>query len=489
MRQSVNFFSKLFSSANPTSKSPDKTKHLTHLKSLFSPEGEIYTDVPLFNNQARYTIKYMMIHPLAGVVLFNYFEYDAPSLKGVVASAAKQTNRDSADIQTDGAKEFIQKRFDEIYHTQLCPVRSVLICTHLNEEEFDLLDESFHTLIPKSSTLFNNAKDEEYKQTLLTSTPYDVKKIKRALFSELLIPQTDTLMTQEQEVFIHNNNAEHLLLQGFPGSGKSLCLVAKALYEKMKNPELKLLILAKRVCNTHQLQALIFEFIENSHWGLNPADINVSNFDTIRRRCSEKEKYDLILCDDVNEADVPSLLQLLHTGSRLIASSHYALEAFESSETLSNSFRLPPALCAACEGLKVDNLKQYLSFLSGNVYMNVILTLAALLKEVSPKEITLVHQNKEELLKLQVEIDDYFTPISHLFDDAGKKEGLGLYPISHLPCLLNTYMIIIIDKQSQFDPIELISRANKKSFILSQSEESYNVINLIKDRLSPKSNA
>jgi len=488
MRQSLNFFSKLFSSANPTSNSPDKTKHIQHLRTLFSPEAEIFTYTPLFNNQDRYNIKYMMIHPFAGVILFNYFDYDATELKGVTASAAKKEDTNDADIKTNDAKTFIMHRFDEIFHTQLSPVLSVLICSNLNESDFDLLDESFHALIPKGSTLFNDAKDEDYKNTLIKQTEiqYDLKKIKRALFAELVIPKTRSLMTTEQEAFVHNDAKEHLLLQGLPGTGKSATLIAKALYEKMKNPELKLLILGKRVCNAHSLQALIFAFIENSHWGLNPAEIDVSNFETIRRRCSEKEKYDLVLCDDINGEDISALLKLLNNEGRLLASSHYEFDTFETEQKLTNNFRLSPALCAACEGLRVDNLKNNLSFSNGNIYMNVILTVAALLKEVNPAEITLVHQNKEELLKLQAEVDGYFNPISYLFDDSGAKEGLGLYPISHLPCLLNKYMIIIIDDESQYDPIELISRAQKKTFILSQSEEVYNVVDTIKARLLDK---
>jgi len=485
MRQSLNFLSKLFSSTSPTSNSPDKTKHIEYLKTLFSPEAETFTQVPIFNNHNKHLIEYMMIHPYAGVILFNYFDYDASELKGVTATAAKKENSGDADIKTSDTKDFISHRFDEIFHKQLSPVRSILICSNLNEGEFDLLDNSFHSLIPKSSTLFNDAKDEDYKSTILTQTEiaYDMKKIKRALFAELVIPKTRSLMTKEQEEFLHNDTTEHLLLQGLPGTGKTASLVAKALYEKMKTPELKLLILGKRVCNAHDLQALIFAFIENSHWGLNPAEIDVSNFETIRRRISEKEKYDLILCDDIYADDISTLLQLLNKEGRLIGSSHYEFDAFTSQQKLTNNFRLSPALCAACEGLKVDNLKEHLSFLSGNVYMNVILTIAALLKEANADEITIVQQNKEELLKLQVEVDDYFAPITYLFDDLEKNEGLGLYPISHLPCLLNKYMIIIIDEQSQYDPVELISRAQKKTFILSQSEEVYNVINTIKEKL------
>jgi len=479
MRQRLNIFSKLFSSTIPDKQSPDYTKHIEHLKSLFSDEAVFFIDVPVFNQQKTHLIKHMMIHPDAGLILFNFFDHEADTLKGVTASAASKDDA-NADIKTDDSKNFLMQRFDEIFHTQLTPIRSILICTGLNEGEFDALDKSFHSLIPKNSAFFNDSDDEHYKNIILTrrDKKYDLAKIKRALFPQLVISKTRSLMNEEQESIINFDMQESLLVKGHPGSGKSSTLVAKALYEKMKNPDLNLIILGKRACNVHQLQALIFSFVENSHWGLNPADIVVSSFETIKRRCSQKEKYDLIICDDINQGDLNYLKTLLDKKGRLLASSHYNLPALKTLH-LTKNYRLSPALCAACEGLKVDHLKHSLSFLSGNVFMNTILTIAGLLKEVSADEITVVHVGKEELIKLQAEIDDYFTPITYLFDDSSTQEGIGLYPVSHLSCLFNKYMIIIIDDDCKYDPVELISRAQIKSFILSESKEVYNIINQI----------
>ncbi|PHR54911.1 MAG: hypothetical protein COA44_11980 [Arcobacter sp.] len=479
----MNIFSKLFSTATPLNQSPDKSKHISHLQGLFSPQAEIFTQVPIFNQNKKHMIDYMMIHPHAGLILFNYFMYDASELKGITASPAS-SDTTNADIKTTDAKSFLKQRFDEIFHTQLSPIRSVLICPNLSEQDFDELDSSFHELIPKDSALFNDTSNARYKKVLIQQdkTVYDLKKIKRALFAELVIPKTRSLMNKEQENFVHFDFDENILLHGLPGSGKSSSLISKALYEKMKRPELNLMIFAKRSCSVHKLQALVFAFIENSHWGLNPADIIVSSFDSIKRRVSEKEKYDLVICDDLNQEDLSALLKLLRKEGQLMASSHNKIDSLKTME-IPNSYRLPPSVCAACEGLRVDNLKKSLSFLSGNIFMNVILSVANLLKEVDAKDICIVNTSKEDLLSLQGEIDSYFSPITYLFDDNEKKEGIGLYPFSHLSCLSCKYMIIIIDEKSLYDPIELISRAQIKTFILSQSEDAYNIINTIKEGL------
>lgn len=424
----------------------------------------------------------MMIHPHIGVVLFNSFNYSAKELKGVSASKAKP-NEKNADIQTQDDKSFIQNRFDEVFHKQIAPVHSVLICPHLSEDEFNALDSSFHELIPKHLALFSNANHAESLLKLKEETSYEISNIKKALFSELIIPISKTLMNPAQSKMVHSQLSGKTCVQGLPGSGKSSLLISKALYEIQQNPSLSLIIFASRACNVHHLQSLIFSFIENSNWMINPAEINVSSFETIQRRHREKEKYELVVCDNVNEADIQGLSSLLTKDGKLLVSSNYTLENF-TQFSLEESFRLAPCVSAACEGLRVDNLNKHLSFLQGNIFMNTLLTLANLFKEVDPKEITIVHYDKEESLKLQNEINSYFEPIAYQFDDHEKKEGLLIYPLSHIACILNSYVIVLIDSECSYDNIELISRANEKSFILSPDKDVYQIINQIKEKSS-----
>ncbi len=482
----MNIFSKLFSSSSTDSKKTHDNIFAS-LQALLEDDAEFYSHTPLFHLQNKQVIDYMMLHPKLGIVLFNFFDYDAKSLKNVTASPA-QENDTHAQIRPSSYKHCIQMLLDETFHAQIAPVHSILICPNLSEDEFDTLDESFHLLIPKSLTLFNNNIDENYTQIIVdnldTNTGYDIDKIKQALFAELLIPQNRQLMSAQQQRLVHMDIKENLLLKGLPGSGKSSLLVAKALYEKMKDPKLSLIIFAERSCNVHLLQSLIFQFIENSHWGMNPADITVSNFESIKRRSREKERYDLVVCDNVNEADVKSLYSLLSKRGHLLASSFYPLKEI-AHHSLDESFRLPPALCAACEGIHVEKLEKYLSVQSGNIFMKTILILSELIKEISFDQITIVHHNKEESLQLQTEINAYFNPICYLYDEAAKEEDkIMIYPLSQIGCLNNDYMIIILDEESVYDPIELISRANQKSFILSEDIDIDQILDQIKGKLN-----
>jgi len=450
------------------------------LKLRFSDAAAFYTQVVLFNKQEKKVMNHIMIHPQAGLVLFSFFNHSAAELDGVTASLAT-TKTSKADIKTTDDKHFIQLRFDEVFNTQIAPVRSILICPNLSEGEFDYLDESFHQHIPKHLTLFSDSTQEQYEETILgkKQEQYDTDKIKQAIFGELIIPEKNLLMSREQQNAVNTDISKSLNIKALPGSGKSSVLIAKAMYEKMNNPGIKMIIFGKLLCSVHHLQSLIFQFIENSHWSLNPAEITVSSFESIKKRLHAKEQYDLIVCDDINPDDLKRIKGMLNKKGRLLLSSSHEIDDIRSVSLLENH-RLSPALCAACEGLEVERLSDHLTLKSGNTYMNTLLILEQLLQSTPADKITLVHYNKEELLGLQSEINSYFSPLAYLFDDPDAKEGLLLYPLSQISCIVNDYVIVIIDDSPGESLIQLISRARKKSFILSTNENVNHLVNHIK---------
>lgn len=471
----MNLLSNLFFSSKKKTP-PVHDEGIERLKIVFQEAGEIYSDLPLFHQQQQHIIPCMMIHPDAGVVLFNFFSHSAKELAGVKASLASKKDED-AEIKSSDTKSFIQRRFDEIFHTQISPVHSILVCPNLSEAEFDALDPSFHTLIPKSLAIFSDSRDEHYLKCVIQkeSQGYDTAKIKQAIFGEFVLPDKNILFSLEQQNAVHLPFEKECLIKALPGSGKSSVLVVKALYEKMKDPSLKLIILGRLSCNIHQLQAMIFQFIENSHWGINPADIPVISFESLQRYARAKQRYDLVVCDDISEEDLRTARKLLNKKGRLLLSSSHEIDGV-SAYPLVQNYRLSPALCAACEGLEVERLGENLSLQSGNTFMNTLLILEKLLKEAEPKEISILHHNKEELLMLQQEINAFFTPISSVFDAGHADNKLLLYPLSHLSCLNNRYVIVVIETPSLYDTIELISRADIKTFILSQDEKIHHLI-------------
>ena len=482
----MNFFSKLFSSSPSDDLSTQCNDNIIeYIKTLFEDCAEIFTNVPLFYQHQSQTVEYMMLHPKAGIILFNFFDYDIEELDDITVSAAKEGDKNPI-IKTKDIKSLIERRLDEVYHAKVVPIHAILICNHLSEKEFDTLDESFHELIPKNSALFNDSDSTVYRQRILKDSDddtanYELNTIKQAIFAELIVPEQNSLMSGEQQKVLHADLDKKSLIRGLPGSGKTSLLISKALYEKMKNPELRLIIFANRTCHVHHLQSMIFQFIENSHWALNPADIEVNNFDAMLKLSKEKAEYDLVMCDNVNPEDISTLDSLLSKEGKLLASSYYNIKDFNTFQ-LTDSYRLSPALYAACEGFKAQKLNEHLSLQNESSNTNVLSILKHLLKDVSAEEISIVHYNREEMLLLNTEINNTFNSSSYIFDDLDKKEGIILYPLSQLSCLLNEYMIIIIEDLNSCDWIELISRAKVKTFVLSQDREVYQLINLIKGK-------
>lgn len=478
----MSIFSKLFSSSSVQTTPSSHDLFIATFQEHFKQTGQFYSRTPFFLPDKTRVIEHMMIHPDLGIILFNFFDYSAEELKGVTAAVADKGDN-KADIQISSDKDLIRSRLDASFRHKETPVHTVLVCTRLSETDFDILDASFHDLMPKSLTLFEGATDNAEKLLAIGSadSSYNVDNIKQALFCEFVVPATKTLMSVQQQQVMHLELLEDILIKGLPGSGKSSLLIAKALYEKMKRPQLELIIFAPRACNVHLLQAMIFQLIENSQWRLNPADITVSTFESIQKRVRDKEKYDLIACDDINASDLSDLRSLLKKDARLVVASHYTVEGL-AAYSLPESFRLPPALCAACEGFEVETLEKFLVFEQGSTFMNTIVILEKLLKEAQAHEISIVHHNTKLRRELCAQINDYFNSIAYLYDDPDKNDGIVLYPLSHMICLNSRYIIAIVDEESEYDPVELISRAGEKSFILGESEAIYNIITQIKGR-------
>lgn len=480
----MNFFSKLFFSASTdiTVKPHDNT--FEYIKSLFEQDAEFYTCVPLFYHNEKEFINYMMIHPVAGVTLFNFFDYSAEDLAGTSVSTANAKDK-NPDIKTDKIKHLIENRLDELFHSRVVPIRTVLICNNLSEDEFNNLDQSFHILIPKTLTLFNTSTTETYTTTILGNTTvsrnYELDTIKRALFGEFLISENNALMTDEQQKVIHTDLGAKNLIQGLPGSGKSSLLIAKALYEKMKDPNAKLAIFAPRTCHVHHIQSMIFQLVESSHWGLNPANITVYNFDMLLKLSKEKHKYDLVVCDEINKEDLSVIETLLNSKGKLLVSSSHTFEGFET-HFLSENFRLSPAICAACEGFKVQKLNNHLSLQNDSTIKNILGIIDRLLKDSLAQEISILHYNIEDLHHLQTAINHTFSPVSRMYDDPETNEGIRLYPLSYLTCIQNKYIILILDQIDNYDGIDLITHAHAKTFVLSEDKDVYQLINLIKGK-------
>ena len=111
----MSIFSAFFSSKDTPH---NKSSSFDSIKELLNDEAEFYTDTTLVHLSNKRVIKQMMLHPRLGVVLFNYFHYNAKELKGASVSI-KQSQDQTAEVKTQEDKAFIQHRSDEIFHQPL----------------------------------------------------------------------------------------------------------------------------------------------------------------------------------------------------------------------------------------------------------------------------------------------------------------------------------------------------------------------------------
>ena len=129
------------------------------------------------------------------------------------------------------------------------------------------------------SNLFNHEEIEE--KLKLT----DLNKIRVALFPEIEIMRLEKSKTNqdikaldfEQEEFAKRIPFGHYMVTGVPGSGKSVILLARAVYLIKENPDWKILILTYNKSLSHKLNSQLNQMAKN----LKETGINELNLDNI----------------------------------------------------------------------------------------------------------------------------------------------------------------------------------------------------------------
>ena len=115
------------------------------------------------------------------------------------------------------------------------------------------------------SHLFNQEEIEEKLK------PTDLNKIRVALFPEIEIMRLEKSKTNqdikaldfEQEEFAKRIPFGHYMVTGVPGSGKSVILLARAVYLIKENPDWKILILTYNKSLSHKLNSQLNQMSKN----------------------------------------------------------------------------------------------------------------------------------------------------------------------------------------------------------------------------------
>ena len=232
-----------------------------------------------------------------------------------------------------------------------------VVFPNLTREEFEYLDDAFRHHVNENRCIFKDDLEDKDKilgklarllqsrygnpELLMTlsDNPDEIDKIRRVLFPELVIGKEFLRTTSgdipildvAQEKLLRNVSRGLRILRGAPGSGKTVTLVGKAIYEKLYKKTIygskKVLILTFTRILAEDIRNMIQNNIEYNELKLSVDDFDIHTMHSLTRKLcnrygirwdtnedidtaierlldiefNEEDKYDVILCDEVQD--------------------------------------------------------------------------------------------------------------------------------------------------------------------------------------------
>lgn len=275
--------------------------------------GHFYENFPLFYQDARISIDLLLFIPDRGLLFGEKLMWNADALQGTTVERSSKKNKKVSSTHLETTESLIRQKLEDIlsFDSTVCERFFWLSC--LREDEFDLLDSSFHELLPKNRLIFSDTTKESILEKLETLTPklltpYSTKKIMGSLQSHtLLFPKEEsgygTFLSDEQKVFLETDYKDTITtLFGEHNSGKSTIIIRKALLLLLTNPQEKILIITPTLIGGEILRN---ELISLTEYGALKIELSNLNFSTPKSTpaITDYESFQsasVVMCDDAH---------------------------------------------------------------------------------------------------------------------------------------------------------------------------------------------
>lgn len=306
------FFSSLFHKSSI--KQEEKNLILDKIYSLRDHTNLIiYDSVDIFHHKRSYSIPLILYDEYRGLYLFEIKKWSYDDLKDATLTQSNKTEHAEDTLSFNTMHEGITKKLDEIIHTSDIPIHNYLIMTHLSSHQYQNLDKSLKNVLFEEKIIFNNLDASQILQKLHnekeSSHSYgSTEKIMGTLLTQY------TLLDKKNELFLANQQQKEFIdkeLKGFttihssPKSGMSSTLLLKAIFEILKNPSLKVVIIKPTKLAKDILHRQLLEIIEHAIVEFDILSVDILTPLELENKTVKKElsAADIVLCDDANLMD------------------------------------------------------------------------------------------------------------------------------------------------------------------------------------------
>lgn len=362
----------------------------------------VYKDITIYHYSKSFFIPFLILDAKRGIYLFEYKKWSYDELKGSKIQKATQQTQHENTLAFEQSQDAIKQRFYELTKNDTIKIFNYLLMENLNSEEYDHLDKSFQELLPKDKIMFNNSTAHEILNKLqqvspvLENLPSASKIISTILIQYSIVDNNSKihLCTQEQMDFIDAKISTLITLNAKSGSGKTSTLLLKAIVEKLKNNNSKIIILKpttlscdilkRKLLNT--IEAISIEIDLTSIEIITPLQLlnkHLTKLGKKEKESLEIDKFlmrkkakiaDTILCDDADFLSQDFIHYLMHIQKEsalvLVTSNSY-----KDHYTFEKSFRA---------------VNQTTHFYQSDQYKKTLSLIQELLAEHSPQDILVV---------------------------------------------------------------------------------------------------
>lgn len=264
----------------------------------------IFQNITLYHHNQKFLIPLLIADENRGIFLFEYKDWSYDDLKN--AKIEKATNQETSHdtLAYEKSHEFIKKRFNELTHSADIPIFNYLLMENLNTNQYKNLDSSFQELLPYNKVMFNDSSLEDISgkmfdgNRVLYNLP-NVSNIMSILLTQYSILDDKNqryLASQEQIDFIDSPLVPFSILKAIPSSGKTSTILLKIISEKLKNSQLKVLIIKPNNLACDILKKKLLNMIESAIVEINPAAIEIITPNEFAE--NTPKHIDLLICDD-----------------------------------------------------------------------------------------------------------------------------------------------------------------------------------------------
>lgn len=336
------FLTRFFQLSSPIQ--PDETLStpstlpLEYLERIAKEEsGVLYQDFLLFYQDTNIRIDLLLFIPHRGICFAEELSWNFEALEHATIERSSNTSSKTPTTRLGYIESLIRQKLEDILSFDTTVCERFLWMSRLTQEEFDLLDPSFHDLLPKERLIFADSTYESLYDKINTAAPrleesYSTLKIIGSLQSHTLLLPNDRyplglFLSEEQQTFVTTEYSDTITsLFGEHFSGKSTAIIRKALWMILTRPKEKLLIITPSRLGGEILRHELISLVE---YGSLTIDLSVLSFyapeesETIEEN-SRFTSASAILVDDahlINKAILDALIE--HRGNRWLLLSMY----------------------------------------------------------------------------------------------------------------------------------------------------------------------